>query len=193
MKTTVNKLALLLAAIFIFAGGLSALQTTSFAASHLSEREATPSSNADPTPRESKLLARIDELEASLAHERDLTANLKADLDEEKNNNKSLSAKLDQQLVTNARLSAALEVATRGSEAKSAQIEKQAELIQQQLEHIATVQEQRAELGDALIKERSEHRRAKVSVLRLTESLKACQAERDKLAAELADLRSKED
>lgn len=177
LKPASRFIAWALLALIVLLGGFSIPQSVSHAAVSETDGTATNLAEPDPTPREAELLARVAQLEAML--------------DQATAENKQLAAKLLQQQMTNARLTAAMEIVTRQVEAKDKQIEKQSELIKEMNKTFAEVMEQREELSQALIEERAQHRRAKDAVLRLTENLKRCQAERDKLAAELEALREK--
>jgi len=96
---------------------------------------------------------------------------------------------------TMARMTAALETASRGNEAKDAQIAKQAQLINEQIATIGQQQGQVADLSQTLINVRRDNRRLSNNYLRIQEENKSlatqveeAQAKVQKLSDQLAAL-----
>jgi len=109
------------------------------------------------------------ELESALESISQLTS----ELDAANNANKALQAQLDQSRTTASRAAAGLEIAARDNESKSQQIDKQSELIQQQLGQIADLQSQRGDLSQSLIEARANIRRLSDNYMRIQEQNKS--------------------
>lgn len=207
MTTTLKAVCIISIACFALPpviGGASDLLSTSHTSSRgLDAKDA-------PTPRERELMERVARLEADVERQTAANAELAAALVTADARIAELSALVREQLTELAeagerarerqqeaadrlaeleRLRAAALTLTAVMEASNERIEAQATQIQSMIADLAEAAQASAELRQALLEETTQHRRAANEVDRLREQLRACEAERDALAAELAELR----